>query len=184
MIIESVMQFFDTYLDVEYAAAVSARTEQNALLDKRVAALEGFLHAVPGVIMSPTIGRGQNWSAERLAKASHSVGDVARRTLFLVAEYNHPEWRPLYAAYVSGPTPLSTGSYGQLLCATEVDGNMKIISEYFPEILEPAPPMTWSHAQGAAIDLPGTPTTVRALAAPTFKEHEEDWTSMSSAGHE
>ncbi|WP_164253147.1 hypothetical protein [Streptomyces sp. S4.7] len=95
-----------------------------------------------------------------------------------MARYNHPEWHPLFAGYASGPTPLTTGSYGQLLYVTEFDGAPKIISEYFPEILEPAPPMLWSHAQGAEINGIGNPNEVRALTAPTFGEHLDDWNEI------
>ncbi|MFD9869090.1 hypothetical protein ACFXI8_26580 [Streptomyces niveus] len=179
MKISDVEEFFKSYLDAEYAAAVAARTEVDGVLDEHTALLESFLHATPGSVMTPTVSRGRDWSAERLEKSALTVGDVARRDLFLVARYNHPEWHPLFAGIASGQTPLTTGSYGQLLYVTKIGGAPKIISEYFPEILEPAPPMVWSHTQGAEINGIGEPAEVCAVTAPTFDEHLEDWKEIT-----
>ncbi|MCX5342154.1 hypothetical protein [Streptomyces atratus] len=181
MEIDESVEFFNAYLDSEYAAAVAARTEPDEVLDERTATLETFMHAAPGTIMSPAVGRGRGWTAERLEKAARTVNEVARRNLFLVVEYKHSDWHSLFAGYVSGPTPLTTGSYGQLLYACEIDGLPKIIAEFFPEILEPAPPMKWSYAQGAQIGVLSKPKAIRALSEPTFAEHQQDWEAIQNS---
>lgn len=178
MEIDGAVDFFNAYLDAEYAEAVAARSEPDQVLDERRRASEAFMYAAPGVVMSSVIGRGRGWSAEKLSEYAQTVHQVARRVLFLVAEYRHSEWDRLFAGYASGPRPRITGSYGQLLYAAEIEGQPKIIAQYAPEILEPAPPMRWSHAQGAEIGDPGRPVAIRALAEPTLQEHRQDWIAL------
>lgn len=178
MEIDDAVEFFNAYLDAEYAEGVAARSEPDEVLDERREASESFMHAVPGAIMSSVIGRGPGWSTEKLAEYAQTVNQVARRVMFLVAEYRCPAWGRIFGGYASGPRPRITGSYGQLLYAAEVEGRLKIIAQYAPEILEPAPPMRWSHAQGAEIGKLGRPVALRVLAEPTLEEHRQDWLAI------
>jgi hypothetical protein len=176
MDMDGAIDLFNAYLDAEYAAVVATRTEpDDAVVNRARAAVEAFLNTGPDGRMASTIGRAPGMTAAAVEALAATVDQVVRRTLFQVVEYRHPALGRLFAGYAGGQSMLSKGAYGRLLYATELAGEPKIISEYVPDILEPAPPVAWSVLQGAQIAPPGRPGAVRQFTGPTYEPHRHDW---------
>ena len=181
---EDVVKFFNSFLDIYYAGTLAVYSESDAVLDERRAASMEFVHAVPGVIMSPLFGRERGLPADELAEFAEEM-DVTRRPLFLVAEYRHPSWGALYGGYIGDDSSATAGSYGGLLYATEIDRELKIIAIYREDFDKASPPVRWRHSQGAEIGDPGKPVAVRPLEAPTERAaHRQDWESLGSRSSE
>lgn len=73
---------------------------------------------------------------------------------------------------------MTAGSYSELLFATEIDGELKIIASFGKEFDSVPPPVRWSHTQGARIEGLGAPVSVRPLLAPTLDAHRQDWEAL------
>ncbi|GAA1935958.1 hypothetical protein GCM10009716_48780 [Streptomyces sodiiphilus] len=173
--VEEVGDFFQSYLDAEFAASSAVSTEPDEILEQRRAILESFMYSVPGKVMSSGIGRGRGWSAEQLADLAQRM-KVARRPLFLVVEYVHPKWKQLFAGYIGGGKPRTAGAYGELLFAAEIEGKMRVIATYREDFDRVPPPVHWKHAQGAEIGKLARPVGVLPVEAPTSRAaHFQDW---------
>jgi hypothetical protein len=178
MDLECASEFLNSYLDAEYAERLASRTESDEVLSERRRLSESFFRSTPDSPMFSVIGRRPGYSAEELADYARTVDQLARRVLFLVAEYEHSEWGRVFAGYVSGSSPRITGAYELKLFVKEIEGERKIIAQYASEILKPAPPVQWVHVQGVHIDDLGSPLAVKSLSEPTFKAHRLDWAAV------
>ncbi|MEU6018220.1 hypothetical protein ABZ826_30600 [Streptomyces sp. NPDC047515] len=178
---EDVVKFFNSYLDIDYAGNTAVYSESDEVVNERRDASMKFWHEVPGAQLSPGFGRPMGMPSEQLAQLAANV-NLARRTLFLVAEYSDPTWGTLYAGYIGGDRARTAQSYGGLLYATEIKGQLKIIASYREDIDKLPPPTHWRHSQGAEISSPNTPVSVRALEAPTGRAaHRQDWDALRNA---
>lgn len=183
MDLEYSSEFIESYLDAEYAERLASRTEFDEVLDERRRTSESFFHSTPDSPMFSVIGRRIGYSAEELAEYAQTAGQIARRVLFIVAEFEHPEWGNLFAGYVSGASVTTTGAYDSKLFVKEIKGRPKIIAQYASEILKPAPPVQWIHVMGEHIADVSGPSAVKALREPTFEAHRLDWAATcTSAG--
>jgi GNAT superfamily N-acetyltransferase len=88
--------------------------------------------------------------------------------------FEHPTLGALFGAYASSQDAYTIGAYERLFYAAGLD-TPKIIAAYVPELLAPAPTVTWRRLQGMEIDRPGRPVAVRRLTEPTRKAHRQDW---------
>ncbi|MEV6353925.1 hypothetical protein [Streptomyces hydrogenans] len=178
MDIGEVVAFFEDYSLAEYREAVAVRAEPDSVLDERRRETESFLLASPGVIMSSGTGRRPGMTADELKESARTVNREARRVLFGVVTYRHAGWGEIFAVYAGGTTPLTVGLYGQLSFIADVDGELKIIAQYAPEILEEACPMPWTYTQGVELESFGEPVAVTTLVEPSFEEHRQDWSAV------
>ncbi|WP_329538967.1 hypothetical protein OG345_01920 [Streptomyces sp. NBC_01220] len=179
--IEDTQSFFNSYLDIDYAGNTAVYSESDETVNELREESMTFWHALPGVQLSPTFGRPMGMPVEQLAQLAATV-ELARRALFLVAEYSDPTWGKLYAAYIGGDRESTARSYGGLLYAAEINGNLKIIASYREDIDQLPPPVRWRHSQGAEIDPPKTAVSVHPLEAPTGRAaHRQDWEALRDA---
>ncbi|SCF96038.1 hypothetical protein [Streptomyces sp. Ncost-T10-10d] len=179
--LEDVVKFFNSYLDIDYAGNTAVYSESDEVLNERRDTSMKFWHAAPGILLSPGFGRPMGMPAEQLAQLAENV-NLAHRELFLVAEYSDPTWGTLYAGYIGGDRERTAQSYGGLLYATEIKGELKIIASYREDIDKVSPPVHWRHSQGAEITSPNTPVAVRPLEAPTGRAaHHQDWEMLRNA---
>jgi len=176
--LDDALEFFNAYLDAEYGAVLACRTEVDEVLDARVQAAETFWHAEPGGIISLAIGRRPGYSVDELAAYARGVSQVARRVLFIIAEHHHAKWGRVFGAHLSNTRSATTGLYGALLYAAEVGDELKLIAEYAPEVTLPAPPVQWTHVQGADLGDLGRPLVAQAPTEPTYGGHREDWAAF------
>lgn len=176
-------EFLNSYLDAEFEEAKAARAESDDVLAQRTAVSETFMHAVPGAIMASVYGR-PPMTDEELADYALTVGEVAHRNLFLVAEHPNVAWGPVFAGYISGNHPMSLGAYGLLLYLADIKGQPKIISSYYPDLLSTAVPTVWRHAAGAEFGGLEPPVRVRGIQAPRRAEHHHDWEERRSSAVE
>jgi hypothetical protein len=176
--VDQAVDFFNAYLDVEFAEAVAVYHEPDDVLASRREVSESYMYSLPGFRMASRLGR-PPMSAERLAELSRSA-KVSRRVLFMVNEYRHVNFGPIFAAFVSGAQPILADSYESLLYATEVDEEIKIISEFFVDF-DHLSSVKWNHAQGVDVGDPGESVAVRALTEPGEPEHQRDWLRMRDA---
>ncbi|MFE7135178.1 hypothetical protein ACFVIM_30405 [Streptomyces sp. NPDC057638] len=177
MNLDQAVEFLHAYLEAEHREGLAARTEPDAVLAERRRESEAFMHAVPGVFLSSTLRR-RPMSADELAKYATTVDQVARRTLFLVAEYAHSKWGQLFTGFASDRTAGSTGSYGLLLSVVAIEGEPKIVAFSYPDLLAMNPPTPWRYASGARINKRGRLVAVRALVEPTRADHRADWAAI------
>ncbi|MFJ9885774.1 hypothetical protein ACIQRW_07910 [Streptomyces sp. NPDC091287] len=172
------MKFFNAYLDIEHEGSVATYSASDEVVNELRTKSMGFWHASPGTTLSPSFGRPMGMHPDQLATLARSV-NLARRTLFMVAEYRRPDGETLYAAFTSGDRTRTTQSYGGLLHAAEVEGELKIVASYKEDFDKASPPVHWRHSQGAEINLSGAPVAVRPLEAPTGQAaHQEDWEGL------
>ena len=176
-------QLAEDYLDAEYAALSAVLAEpDDAVVTAAVAAAARFLRPTPD---EPPLVFIMNRPAgvlpDVLAKTTEQLANYQRRALFQVKAYQHPVWGALFAAYAGSRAKASAGAYERLLYFADVDGAPGLVAEYIPELLAPAPPVTWSHLQGARIDDPGELMAVRQLSEPTRKAHLADYQSAAPA---
>ncbi|MFF5565167.1 hypothetical protein ACFY6Y_11045 [Streptomyces sp. NPDC012829] len=178
---DEVVKFVYSYLCVEHSGNVAVYSESDEVVNRLREASMEFWYAAPGVPVSPSFGRAAGMSSEQLAKRAARV-KIARRALFLVAEYRDPDWGALYAGYVGGDRVLTAQSYGGLLYVTKIADELKIVASYKEDIDEEPPPLRWRHSQGANILLTGPPVAVRPLGLPTGRAaHQQDWQMLSDA---
>jgi hypothetical protein len=175
MDLDSAVAFFDAFLDAEYAALVALYSEpDDAVLAGLVAAAQRYLSSSPEARMAVGLNRAPGVSARQLEEDAKLLGQLRRRALFQVVEFEHPSLGALFGAYASSQDAYTIGAYERLFYAAGLD-TPKIIAAYVPELLAPAPPVTWRRLQGMEIDRPGRPVAVRRLTEPTRKAHRQDW---------
>lgn len=183
--IEDAVIFFNAYLDIEHEGNVATYSASDEVVNELRTRSMGFWHASPGAILSPSFGRPMGMHPDQLENLARSV-NLARRTLFLVAEYRGPDGNSIYVAITSGDRAETAQSYGGLLHAAEVKDELKIIASYKEDFDRVSPPVHWRHSQGAEITLPDTPVAVHPLEAPTGQAaHQDDWEDLrdSVTGH-
>jgi len=173
--IDVAVEMFRSYLHAEHEEEVAVYAESDEVLAQRKINSESFMHTANGDMHS-TIGR-PPLTPERLAEFASGVV-VTPRTLFLVAEYTHPVWGRLFAAYVSGSRPQTASSYEQLLYAAEIEGQLKIIAKYMEDFLELEAPMRWTHMQGEEVGVLGVPVATRTFVQPERERHREEWRTI------
>ncbi|MEV6074436.1 hypothetical protein AB0L80_04885 [Streptomyces sp. NPDC052069] len=178
---EDVVKFLNSYLDVEYAGATAVYSDSDEVVNEHRDESMKFWHAVPGVILSPSFGRPMGMPQEQFAKLGAN-SDLARRALFLVAEYADQNWGTLYAGYIGGDRNISAQSYGGLLYVTEIKRKLKIIASYKEDFDQPSPPIHWRHSQGVEIVTLENPSAVRPIEEPTGRvAHLQDWEALLTA---
>ncbi|WP_411079711.1 hypothetical protein [Streptomyces sp. cmx-18-6] len=171
-------KFFNAYLDIERIGSMAVYSEPDEVVNSYRTSSMRFWHASPGTPLSPSFGRPMGMDSDQLAQLARTVS-LARRTLFLVAEYRAHEGDSIYAGFVSGDRARTAESYGGLLYATEVNGDLKIIASYKEDFDGVSPPVRWRHSQGVEIDLPGPPISVRPFEAPIgHPAHLGDWEKL------
>lgn len=169
------------YLAAEFAALTAVMAEpDDALVADAVTVAARFLRSAPDRPLIFSINRMPGPSAESLAQTRAQLAQYQARTLFQVKEYQHPTWGRLFGAYAGSRARDVAGAYERLYYLADADGTPGLIAEYVPELLAPAPPVTWSRLQGAEIDDPGELVAVRQLAEPTRKAHLEDYRAAAS----
>ncbi|MFE3379515.1 hypothetical protein [Streptomyces anulatus] len=176
--IDDAVTFFNSYLDVEHEGNVAIYSASDEVVKELRARSMTFWQASPGATLSPSFGRPMGMHPDQVADLARSV-NLARRTLFMVAEYRGPDGGRLYAAFTSGDRASTAQSYGGLLHAAEVAGELKIIASYKEDFDKASPPVHWRHSQGVEITLPAAPVAVRPLEAPSGQAaHQEDWEGL------
>ncbi|MFJ7628671.1 hypothetical protein ACIQZN_19460 [Streptomyces sp. NPDC097595] len=183
MNLDQATEFINSYLDAEYAEAKALRSEGDAVLSERQKDSESHFLSTPESPMFSVIGRRPGYTDAELEEYAQTLDQVARRVLFMVVEFEHKERGAIFCGYVSGAGPTITGAYELQLFIQEVGGKPKIIAQYAAEILKPAPPVQWTHVQGAEVSDPGTPVTARAFTEPTFNPHRLDWAATRELGN-
>lgn len=178
---DDAVNFFNSYLGVEYAGQVAVSSQPDEVVNDLRAEIMTFWHAAPGVPLSPPFGRLTGISPEQLAQKSAETNPV-RRELLLAAEYDDPTSGKLYAGYIGGDRELTALTYGGLLYATEVEGQLKIISSCKEDFNAVPPPFGWRRSQGAQVSPAGPPVAVRPLREPTGRAvHRQDWLALRDA---
>ncbi|WP_190123256.1 hypothetical protein [Streptomyces inusitatus] len=178
---DEAVSFFNSYLDADYAGNLAVRSESDEVLKERQIASRGFWHSTLNAPLSPGFGRPVGMPSEELARLAAKMNPVRRR-LFLVAEYDDVEWGALYAGYIGG-RGRTVQSYGGLLYAAGINGELKIIASYKEDIDKVPPPLRWCHSQGVEITLSGNPVAIRPLEVPTGRiAHKQDWEAFRNAG--
>ncbi|ARF73947.1 hypothetical protein ACPEIF_07495 [Streptomyces sp. NPDC012600] len=176
--IDDAVNFFNAYSDIEHAGITATYSEPDEVVNEYRTGSMRFWHAEPGTPLSPSFGRPMGMGSDQLAQLARNVS-LVRRTLFLVAEYRGRDGGSVYAGIVSGDRTRTAESYGGLLYATEVDGDLRIVASYKEDFGKVSPPVHWRHSQGMDIGLPGPPVAVRPLAAPTGQAaHLKDWEGL------
>ncbi|MEU3654798.1 hypothetical protein AB0E67_18665 [Streptomyces sp. NPDC032161] len=179
--LEDAVDFFNSYLDVDYAGNKAVFLEGDEAVNTLRENSMKFWHSEHGVPLSPSFGRTMGMTPEQLNEMAAKV-NLARREIFLAAEYSDPIWRTLYAAYVGGDRVTTARSYSELLYAAEIQDEIKIIASYREDINKVSPPVHWRHSQGAEISLSGPPLAVIPLQEPTGrKAHQQDWEMNKNA---
>lgn len=173
--IDDAVSFFNSYLDVEYAGQVAVGSQSDGVVNDLRAEIMTFWHAAPGVPLSPPFGRLMGMSPEQLAQQAAEMNAV-RRALLLVAEYDDPTSGQLFAGYIGGDRDLTALTYGGLLCALEVEGQLRIVSSCKEDFNAVPPPFGWRRSQGAQVSPVGSPVAVRPLEEPSGRAaHRRDW---------
>ncbi|MFJ1590153.1 hypothetical protein ACIOD0_07880 [Kitasatospora albolonga] len=173
--IDDAVNFFNSYSDIEHTGNIATYSEPDEVVNEHRADSMRFWHAEPGTPLSPSFGRPMGMGSDQLAQLARNVS-LVRRTLFLVAEYRGREGDSVYAGIVSGDRTRTAESYGGLLYATEIGGDLRIVASYKEDFDAVSPPVRWRHSQGRDIVLPGPPIAVRPLATPTGQAaHLKDW---------
>lgn len=178
--LECAVRVFQSYLAAEYAEAVAVRTESDEVLRERRAASEEFMVSTAENIMSSAHGRAPV-SPEDLKKYALTANQVAQRVLFLTVEHAHPRWGSVYAGYISGGRPTTTGSYGMLLFSVDIGGELKIAAEYLPDFYDSGPEPRWRHGQGERMDNLGEPLAAHMTVEPSRPEHLDHCSAIMHA---
>jgi hypothetical protein len=176
--IDDAVRFFNALLDTEHAHAIGRITELDDEFHRRIAALDAFMHDMPGshAPVSLSVSRMPGQTAAELTEYAGNLELLARRNLFLVVEYDHPEGGQLFAGHVSHDRRHHCDEYHELWYAADIAGELKLIARYIFE--GGAPPLRWRCFQGATIENPGWLVTARAIIEPGRISHRWHWTDI------
>jgi hypothetical protein len=128
---EKVIKFVQEYLEEEHRTVIAFYTERDQdRYQQRKCKLDAF--SIPEV-EDKLISRSSTPSEEFFEAGEGNVnsGVIAKRPLFQIKLYKHPEFGELYRVYL-GPTHIFSNSslYDVNLFVTEVEGQLKVIAVY------------------------------------------------------
>jgi hypothetical protein len=174
--LENVIEFVKSFTVAEYRAIQATFLEpDDGILAKRMEEATRHLHVVPGHVMSLGFGRRPGMTPEEVAEDADWVNDYRERTLFQVKRYSHPAFGDLYACFLSSYKKEPFLAYGSCFAVTLVEGVLKIISIYTPEMTLDPGPVKWEYLQGTRLDSWGELVEVRKLTEPDWPAHLADY---------
>lgn len=183
MDLDQAADFFDRFLDAEHASVMASYTEQPEIQDEHRAAAAAFLHR--GVGLTVEYNGTPRLSPDLMRRWRQSASGQVRRTLFQVAQYDNPEWGPLFAGFAGGTARDVADRYGKLYYAAAIATESKIISRYSPDFPSDDEIGRWEREAGVEIADPGVLIATRSFHEPAEGSYRQVWLALrEAAGNE
>jgi hypothetical protein len=169
--VQRVQEFASAEYDAGQAAYVA---DDAAEFEQAAREANGFFHSAPGQYL--TLSTGRHPQAGDTAPMREFAKQVVARKVLKARRYRHPEHGDLFAVYTTMPRRMEQTGYGSLFYLAKVDGALKIIAKYEPN-MDYEDRIEWENAGGAEIDDPGEMVEEIKMQAPEMEPDRSHYES-------
>lgn len=180
-----IREFVDAFIEAEHKALIATHTEPNEAPYRAAhEAAAGYLHSVPGSVVTLGFGRSSSAEPSGLITPEVAADQFHPRALYAIAEYE-VGGSATYLAVVGSPRDRAGRRIDRGLVIAIVDGHPRVVGMSGIDPFALGTPLPWEPLGGVQLPPGLTPVSVLEVQRPTNDDHatELDRLVSSAKGH-